>query len=335
MSGGVDSSVAAMLTKNAGFEVIAVTMRLFGKAQEKAAWRAAAVAQKLGIEHRVADLSAEFNSRVIDYFCGSYQRGATPNPCVVCNRMIKFGALLNFADDMGAQYLATGHYARSERSATGCHLLKACDASKDQSYFLYRLNQHQLGRTLFPLGGLTKTQTHDLAREAGLPSFLTESQDICFLGGADYRTFLEKHIDFTPGDVVDAAGNALGRHRGLPLYTIGQRQGLGIASARPLYVIAIDPASNRLVVGSETDLVRSTVRIEDITWISGAWPTDTSNLTARIRYRMPDSELISIRRDGETAAILTFREPVRAVTPGQSTVIYRCGEVLGGGIITG
>ena len=335
MSGGVDSSVAALLLRDAGYEVIGVTMRLFGEAQQKAAEQAAAVAQKLDIEHRIVDLSSTFQSSVIDYFCEEYRRGATPNPCVVCNRVIKFGALLDCADELVAAHLATGHYARVERASNGYHLYKACDASKDQSYFLYSLNKGQLSRILFPLGGMAKTEARALAQAAGLPVFYGESQDICFLEGGDYRDFLDGRVDFTPGDIVDESGKVIGRHRGLGLYTIGQRQGLGIASNKPLYVVAIDAFQNLLIVGDEKSLFTSTVRIDNLNWISGVWPADMSGLSARIRYRMPDAPLTSIERNGDSGAILTFAAPVRAVTPGQSAVIYRRDEALGGGIITG
>ena len=335
MSGGVDSSVAALLLKNAGFEVIGVTMRLFGTAQLKAAEQAAAVTASLGIEHLIVDLSAEFESSVVDYFCEEYRSGATPNPCVVCNRLIKFGALLKIADELDATHLATGHYARVESTASGYRLFKARDTLKDQSYFLYGLDQGQLSRVLFPLGGMTKTEARRLSEEASLPVFSGESQDICFLEGGDYRSFLEGRIDFISGDIVDGEGKIIGRHRGLGLYTIGQRQGLGIASNVPLYVTAIDTEGNRLIVGGETELLRSSVRIDNLNWIGGAWPAYSTGLSARIRYRMPDAPLISIEADGENAAIITFTAPVRAVTPGQSAAIYRCDEVLGGGIITG
>ncbi len=174
-----------------------------------------------------------------------------------------------------------------------------------------------------------------MADQAGLPVFTGESQDICFLGGGDYRSFLESRVDFSPGEIVDEEGKVLGQHRGLGHYTIGQRQGLGIASNKPLYVIAIDGTQNRIVVGEEQSLLRRTVHINNISWISSSWPADAAGLSARIRYRMPDSSVSSIERDNGTGAVITFAEPVRAVTPGQSAVIYLCGEVLGGGIITG
>jgi tRNA-specific 2-thiouridylase len=334
MSGGVDSSVTAMLLRDAGFEVIGVTMRLHGTAQVKASDQAAAVATKLGIEHRVVDLSAQFQSGVVDYFCEEYRRGATPNPCIACNRLIKFGALLTFADELGASYLATGHYARIEATETGYRLRKGCDSSKDQSYFLYGLSQRQLSRILFPLGGITKAHTRRLAEKNGLPVFSGESQDICFLEGGDYRAFLEGRVEFTPGDIVDEEGKVLGRHRGLGLYTIGQRQGLGIASNKPLYVTSINSRQNRLIVGEAPELLSHNVHVNNLNWIAGVWPTDSTGLSARIRYRMPDAPLISLERDGDSAAVLAFASPVRAVTPGQSAVIYRCDEVLGGGIIT-
>jgi tRNA-specific 2-thiouridylase len=335
MSGGVDSSVTALLLKQAGFEVVGVTMRLFGAAQDRAADQAAAVAQTLGIEHLVVDLADQFQTSVVDYFCEAYRRGLTPNPCIVCNRLIKFGALLEYANSIGARYLATGHYARIENTPAGYRLFKAADGSKDQSYFLYRLNQDQLSRISFPLGGMTKIQVKQMADQAGLPVFTGESQDICFLGGGDYRSFLESHVDSCSGDIVDEEGKVLGRHRGLGHYTIGQRQGLGIASNKPLYVIAIDGIQNRIVIGEEQSLLCRTVHLNNISWISGAWPADATDLSARIRYRMPDASVSCLERECSADAVITFVEPVRAVTPGQSAVIYQCGEVLGGGIITG
>jgi tRNA-specific 2-thiouridylase len=334
LSGGVDSSVAAMLLQQQGLEVIGVTMRLSGSAQRKAIEQASAVAQKLKIEHRVVDLASKFQTDVIDNFCEEYRQGRTPNPCIVCNRLIKFGALLEFAEAIDAQYLATGHYVRREKAADGFHLFKACDAAKDQSYFLYSLNQEQLSRVLFPLGELTKTQVRQLAENAGLPNFPNESQDICFLEGGDYRSFLKDWVDFTPGDIVDEEGNIIGTHRGLGLYTIGQRHGLGITSNHPLFVITNDSYQNRIIVGDETSLFRRIVHIKDLNWIAGVWPTDTTSLTCRIRYRMPDSPITSFESDGDTGALITFVDPVRAITPGQSAVIYRCDEVVGGGIIT-
>jgi tRNA-specific 2-thiouridylase len=335
MSGGVDSSVSALLLKRAGFRVIGLTMCLFGDAQQKSVAQARAVAAAIGIEHRVIDLSQQFASSVVDYFSNSYRSGDTPNPCVTCNRTIKFGALLEYAEKFGANYLATGHYARIDCAPDSVRLLQAIDANKDQSYFLYGLDQHQLSRAIFPLGACTKSEVRRLAEAAALPSFPGESQDICFLGGGDYRDFLRGRVDFLPGDIVDAGGVVLGRHRGLGLYTIGQRKGLGISSEKPLYVVAVDRATNRLIVDGEEALMKRLVHLEKVHWIAGAWPADNAGLTARIRYRMPDSALLSLEPDNKGGAVLTFIEPVRAVTPGQSAVIYQCDEVLGGGIITG
>ena len=335
MSGGVDSSVAALLLKRAGYEVVGVTMSLFGQAQQKAYEQAATVAAKLGIEHRVIDFSDQFHSDVIDYFCQTYQSGETPNPCIVCNQLIKFGALLGYADSIGAPFLATGHYSRIDKSSSDYGLYKAVDSSKDQSYFLYRLNQAQLARILLPLGAMTKAQARQLAKEAGLPAFSDESQDICFLDGADYRSFLESQLELIPGDMVDETGKVIGRHKGLAQYTIGQRQGLGVTSNTSLYIIEIDSGQSRIVIGNEDALFKRMVKIKQLNWIAGNWPTDISGLYGRIRYRMPDAPILSLERNGDAGATITFVDPVRAVTPGQSAVIYKCDEVLGGGIIIG
>jgi tRNA-uridine 2-sulfurtransferase len=333
MSGGVDSSVAALILKRTGYNVIGITMRLFGETQEPAIRQAASVATILGIEHRVTDLSGQFQTNVIDYFCEEYSQGLTPNPCVACNKLIKFGALLQFADSIGAEYLATGQYAQIRKFDLSFHLYKARDLSKDQSYFLYRLNQEQLGQVLLPLGDLTKNQVRNLAKESALPVFPGESQDICFLQGEDYRSFLKGRVESIQGDIVDEEGKIVGFHRGIAYYTIGQRQGLGVASNVPLYVVAIDNDRNRVVLGSEKSLLSTSVFVKDLNWISGTWPTDLAGLSARIRYRMPDIPVTVLEPVSENVAKLTFVNPVRAVTPGQSLVVYRCDEVLGGGII--
>lgn len=333
MSGGVDSSVAAWLLKQAGFSVLGVTMRLFGQTQEKAAERAAAVAGYLGIDHRVIDFTEKFHSGVIEYFCAEYAGGRTPNPCVVCNRLIKFGALLEAADSFGARYLATGHYARIERSPSGYHLLEAADGAKDQSYFLYGLEQRQLSRAIFPLGSLSKSRVRELAGSAGLPSFTSESQDICFIGGQDYRSFLLNRTDSAPGEIVEPEGKVIGRHRGLIHYTVGQRHGLGISSPVPKFVLGVEPSTNSLIVGDEKGLYQRKARIQDVSWVTGYPPLDAAGLSVRIRYRMRKVPLESIEvSTGRTAAVV-FSEAVRGVTPGQSAVIYREREVVGGGII--
>ena len=335
MSGGVDSSVAAMLLKQAGYDVIGVTMRLKDSEHDNAfADTAAAVANKLGIKHHVIDLSKQFQNDVIDYFCETYRHGQTPNPCIVCNRLIKFGSLLEFADSLRAWHLATGHYARIRCTTSDYHLYKAIDTKKDQSYFLYRLDQIQLSRIILPLGEMTKNQVRQLADENSLPVNTAESQDICFLQGEDYHSFLESHFEFSPGNIVNEQNEVVGRHRGIGRYTIGQRHGLNVASNTPLYVLSIDPADNRVVVGNESSLLKPSVKIKDVHWISGSWPDVTQSLSARIRYRMADSDISILEQNGQTSATITFERPVRAVTPGQSAVIYRCDEVLGGGIIT-
>ncbi|XUX01365.1 MAG: tRNA 2-thiouridine(34) synthase MnmA [Dehalogenimonas sp.] len=335
MSGGVDSSVAALLLKEAGYDVIGVTMRLTDSQKSASfAENAASIAAKLGIKHYTADLSQEFQKHVIDYFCEAYQTGQTPNPCIVCNKQIKFGALLKYTDSLGAAYLATGHYARIQSGATGYRLCKAVDAMKDQSYFLYRLNQTQLNRVLLPLGELTKDKVRQLAITAKLPIPENESQDICFFEERELHSFLKGSFPMLPGEIINEHGEIIGQHSGISRYTIGQRHGLNISGKHPQYVIGIDTARNRITLGAESALLKQSVTIRDLNWISGPWPEDISALSAKIRYRMDDSPIMSLTADSQESAIITFEKPVRAVTPGQSAVIYRCDEVLGGGIIT-
>ncbi|PPD58866.1 tRNA 2-thiouridine(34) synthase MnmA [Dehalogenimonas etheniformans] len=334
MSGGVDSSVAALLLKEVGYDVIGVTMRLTDSHKSAAsAENAASIAAKLGIKHYTADLSQEFQKHVIDYFCEAYQTGQTPNPCIVCNKQIKFGALLKYAESLGAEYLASGHYARIQSGATGYRLYKAVDTKKDQSYFLYRLNQTLLNRIMLPMGELTKNKVRQLALSANLQVPENESQDICFLEEQDYQSFLKGSFPMLPGEIVNEHGEIIGQHSGISRYTIGQRHGLNISGKHPQYVIGIDAARNRITLGAESALLKQSVKIRDLNWISGSWPEDISSLSAKIRYRMPDSPIMSLTVDSQDSAIITFEKPVRAVTPGQSAVIYRCDEVLGGGII--
>ncbi|GAI87336.1 unnamed protein product, partial [marine sediment metagenome] len=235
MSGGLDSSAAAAILKEDGYQVMGITMQLFGGSQS--AEKAYRVAQKLGIAHHVVDLGQLFSGKVIDYFCGEYRRGRTPNPCITCNRYIKFDALLNKALELGADWMATGHHARVEPSPDGYRLLRGIDSKKDQSYFLYHLGQGQLRRLMLPIGHLRKADVRKVAAALGLmPAASRESQDICFIPDGDYRTFIAGRVALSPGDIVDTRGEVLGRHRGLAYYTVGQRQGLGLSSDKRLYV---------------------------------------------------------------------------------------------------
>ncbi len=336
MSGGVDSSVAAAILKGQGYDVIGVTMQLWPRDNRgdrcglKAIENARRVAAKLGISHYVMDFRRDFQECVIADFCSKYSWGLTPNPCIVCNSKIKFGLLRRRAAELGADFITTGHYARVQKTNAGYQLLKGVSAAKDQSYFLYTLTQGQLGHLLLPVGGLTKAEVRQNAAALGLPNAeMEESQDICFIDG-DYRDFLAGRMSFKPGDIVDKNGKVLGRHRGLPLYTIGQRQGLGLASGKRLFVTMLDAAANRLVVGSEKELFSSQLAASGLNWISGS-PPQEDEITARIRYRAQEVP-VTLEIENNNARV-TFREPQRAIAPGQAVVFYRRGLVLGGGTI--
>ena len=338
MSGGVDSSLAAAILKEQGYEVIGVTMRLWhGEGRDgccglEAVDMARSVAARLGIRHYVLDFKDIFQETVIADFCAEYSRGRTPNPCIVCNRYIKFDALLQRAFELDAVYLATGHYARVESSADGYRLLTAADAAKDQSYFLYRLEQRQLRHLLFPIGHLKKTVVRKMAAEMGLaPAGRRESQDICFIPNGDYRTFITGRIPLEPGDITDAAGRLLGRHKGLPLYTVGQRQGLGLAADQRLYVLRLEPETNRIVVGGAERLLSRRFTAGRLHWISGRTAEPGNSIMARIRHRAPAVPVkLEISNDDAEACL---SQPQPAVTPGQAVVFYRGEVVLGGGII--
>ncbi|MEE8193901.1 MAG: tRNA 2-thiouridine(34) synthase MnmA [Dehalococcoidales bacterium] len=341
MSGGVDSSVAAAIIQKQGYQVIGVTMKLepdSGRVSSRACCPSDAidsaqrVAAKLGIPHYVMDLRDVFARKVIADFCREYSRGRTPNPCIACNQYIKFDTLLQKAGQLGASFLATGHYARVEPSPNGYRLLKAVDSAKDQSYFLYPLEQGQLRHLLLPLGCLYKTEVRRLAAEMGLPNAAKrESQDICFVPDNGYHSFISEYIPSQPGDIVDSGGRILGRHRGLAHYTVGQRQGLGLASDRRLYVLKIDAGSNRLVVGIRDQLLASHLSARQLSWVSGQAPGEFANVTAKVRYRSSEVA-VRLHLDDGTARV-RFIEPQPAVAPGQAIVFYRGEVVLGGGVI--
>lgn len=330
MSGGVDSTVAALLLKEQGHEVTGLTMINWNS---EVATRAADIATVLDIPHIVVDLQEQFQEKVIDYFTTVYEKGQTPNPCVVCNRFIKFGSLLDYALDMGLDKIATGHYARIEYDDSRKRYLlkKGKDLSKDQSYFLYQLDQKQLKHTLFPLGELTKPEIRNRARERKLAvAESKDSQEICFIAG-DYRDFLQGRLQAEPGQVVDLQGNVLGEHRGLPFYTVGQRKGLGISGGRPLYVIALDSKNNRLILDDPEHLYENSLIAVNNNLIYYENLESPIKVEARIRYRAPDTPaLLTLQGD---KALLEFDKPQRAITPGQSVVYYLDGYVLGGGTI--
>jgi tRNA-specific 2-thiouridylase len=333
MSGGVDSSLAAALVKDAGYEVFGIHLKLWADpAYRDNLTRLEQVCRSLDIPLHELNLESEFHDRVVSYFCREYSRGRTPNPCPVCNKLIKFGRLLDRAQETGADYLASGHYARVEASLEGYRLLKAAEAAKDQSYFLYSLGQSELPHLLFPLGSRRKIEVRKLAEERGLSSAgQGESHDLCFIPDGDYREFLAGYLPAEPGDITNINGKTLGRHRGLAHYTVGQRQGLGLSSAGRRYVLRLDTQNNRLVVGSQSQLLSRHLIARKLSWVAGRPPENLAGITARIRYRSPEAP-IALSLNGETAEV-EFYEPQRAAAPGQAIVFYQGDTVLGGGII--
>jgi tRNA-specific 2-thiouridylase len=341
MSGGVDSSVTAALLKRQGHDVIGITMRLFAPRTSgigSAAHDAAVVAQHLGIPHHVADFEQDFSRLIIDNFIDEYRCGHTPNPCVRCNRHIKFGLLLEKARALGASLLATGHYVRKTIDPDGtCHLRTAINIRKDQSYFLYTLTQEQLKQVIFPLGEVdSKEEVRRTAREFALPvSEKSESQEICFIPNDDYVAFLEGSgaLTGTDGDIIHLSGHIVGRHQGTHRYTVGQRRGLGIAWSEPLYVTSIDTERNVVVAGELQHIFASGLKAEGVNWIIVPQGKEFE-ATCKIRYRhQPVGCLVLPLADGNCE--VHFNEPQKAVTSGQSLVIYRNDEVLGGGRIIG
>jgi len=343
MSGGVDSSVGAILLKEEGYEVEGVFMRLGVEGDEESERSARAVADKLKIKFRVLDLSKEFKKKVIDYFVSEYKNGRTPNPCVACNREIKFGILLDKVLEIGADFVATGHYVRLEQKYPISNiqypifkLLKAKDKNKDQSYFLYNLTQRKLKRCLFPLGEYTKEEARKMAEYYRLPILeRNESQEICFITSKHYGDFLKKYLKLKSGDIVDENGNILGKHKGLPLYTIGQRRDIGVGGTGPYYVIGINRKKNQLVVSdnkNDKNLFSKKLIAKKVNWISGSIPRLPLKVKAKTRYRMDECSAIINKVDNKYT--VKFSKPRRAIMSGQSVVFYRGDEVLGGGVIT-
>ena len=334
MSGGVDSAATAALILEAGHTAEGCTLRLSGTEREEAELaRAAASAEVLGIPHRVLDLREEFAREVIRPFAEAYAQGRTPNPCILCNKKIKLGALYRYAMAEGFDAIATGHYARIEMKDGRPHLLRALDGAKDQSYVLYTLTEEVLAHTLLPLGGITKREARAIAEECGLASARAEeSQDICFVPNGRYAEVVEGVLG-TPipeGSYVDSEGRILGRHRGITHYTIGQHKGLGIALGRVRYVTRIDAARGEVTLGDEEDLFTREVRLCDVHFI-GDVPTFPIPVTVKLRYRQRDVSATLIPEEG--GARLLTDLPVRAPAPGQSAVLYDGERVLGGGII--
>ena len=359
MSGGVDSSVAGYLLREQGYEVIGVTMKVWpqdciSRAEDKccgpqAVADARGVAHTLGIPHYVVDEADQFERVVIDYFASEYQAGRTPNPCVMCNEKLKFGNLWSKARALGCDYIATGHYAIIEHYADHAVLRKGVDPRKDQSYFLFSLRQPQLRRALTPLGTMTKPQIREIARSLGLKvADKIDSQEICFVPGNDYKAFLRSHLgenEFHRGEIYDVDGNFIGEHDGIELFTIGQRKGLPGGSPRPRYVVDLDPATNRVVVGDADDLVCDEFEIDRVNWHPAAGVTDPGDSAVaagvdrgsfealvKIRYNHPGTPATVALLENDRAHV-RLHEPQRAVTPGQAAVIYDGQVVLGGGWI--
>jgi len=346
MSGGVDSSVAAALLCEAGYEVIGISMLLAGSTQGKEGsccslddfQDARRVAEQLDIPYYVLNLKEEFHRRVIDVFTEEYLHGRTPNPCLLCNRDLKFDLLWRRAQELGADYVATGHYARiaHDQVSGRYQLLRGRDEHKDQSYFLFTLTQGQLSRTLFPLGELTKTQVREKAKTLGLQvAEKPESQEICFVPDRDYARFIEARLPvdrLRSGNIVDAGGKVLGTHPGVQRFTIGQRRGLGISGfTRPLYVTSLDAASARVTVGPKEQLMAQGLVANEVNWIEGM-PVGEERLGVKIRYRHP-AVAARVKPDGVDSVQIFFEDVYPAVTPGQAAVFYRGEQVLGGGWI--
>jgi tRNA-specific 2-thiouridylase len=331
MSGGVDSSVAAALLKEAGYEVSGVYMQLWPDHTSSALSGLEHTCQLLDMPLYRLDLEKEFRRLVVDYFCREYSLGRTPNPCVACNQQVKFGLLLEKAREMGAEYLATGHYARIERSPSYC-LRKAVDITKDQSYFLYTLGQEQLEHLLLPLGELSKEEVKGMAVGLGLATGSRhDSQDVCFIPDNDYRPFIARHVSLKAGDIVNINDKVLGKHDGLARYTVGQRQGLGLASNEPLYVLELDATNNRLVVGTREQALHNVLVASHLSWVSGEAPEAPVDITAKVRYKAPEVAAELHLENG--LAEVRFPEPQWAIAPGQSVVFYQGDVVLGGGVI--
>ena len=337
MSGGVDSSLTAALLKEEGYEVLGITMRHYdGDENLEVAHQ---VAQKLGISWHILDFTKEFKRLVIDYFCKEYLAGRTPNPCVICNLKIKFGLLLEKAKSLGADYLATGHYAINEYDQKSKRFLlkRGVDVSKDQSYFLYRLNQDILSYVLFPLGRFKKSQSREVAKKFGIKNYKKEeSQEICFIPNDNYKKFLTQHISETikSGKFEDKEGNILGEHQGIPFYTIGQRKGLGVSLNKRMYVIEINPQQNVITLGDDKDLYKDKLLVKDLSFISGDKLSDSIKVEVKIRYNSKKVPAI-ISPYGNDKILINFEKPQRAITPGQSAVFYQVDVVIGGGIIEG
>lgn len=341
MSGGVDSSVTAYLLKEQGYDCIGVTMKLYdgedGRESTCCSLRdvedAKSVCHRLGIPHYTFNFTGDFDREVIAPFIRSYEQGRTPNPCIDCNRRLKFQRLYHRALELGCDYIATGHYVRRVEEADGTVTLhKALDADKEQSYVLYNMTQEQLRRTLFPLGELTKTEVREIAqREGFLNAKKHDSQDICFVPDGDYAAFIQEYTGktYAPGPVYDVDGNKLGTHRGIIHYTIGQRKGLGLALGKPMYVKATDAEKNTVTLATNDQLFSSKVYAENLNWIAGDVPSEPKTVVARVRYHGKDQPA-TLHFLGNGNILADFQVAQRAVTPGQAIVFYQDDQMLGG-----
>lgn len=345
MSGGVDSSVAAAILVEKGYQVIGMMLRLWSEPGRQDSNRcctpdamamARRVSAQLDIPFYAINAQEPFRTNVVQYFLDGYAQGVTPNPCLVCNRTIRWEFLLNHALALGAGFMATGHYARIDRSENGTiQLLRAIDRQKDQSYVLHVLDQDRLSHALFPLGDYTKTQVRELAHRYQLPvADRSESQDLCFLAGDDYREFLMRHNPqvYNPGPILTLDGEALGEHRGLAFYTIGQRKGLGISHHQPLYVLEKDTNRNALIVDTRGRLDRTECIAGQINWVSGDPLSHPMEVNVKVRYQARDVRAV-ITPFGDKKVHVNFLEPARDISPGQAAVFYNADVCLGGGII--
>jgi|TARA_B110000263_G_scaffold232230_1_gene228119 tRNA-specific 2-thiouridylase len=348
MSGGVDSSVAALLLKNQGFDVIGVTLRLWSQTEDGSTTvktnrccsvedveDARRVCHTLGIPHYFVNFEKEFQEHVIDYFVNEYDTGRTPHPCLACNDKIKFDFLLRRALFLDADYIATGHYARLRSAENGqVQLLQGIDKNKDQSYVLYTLNQTELSRLKFPVGEYTKKEIRDFAREASLPvADKPDSQEICFIPTGNYREFVKLRVTPKPGDFIDVFGNVLGQHTGIQFFTVGQRRKLNMLSqdGKPRFVLHINPETNQITLGDDVDLYQTTFICDRLSFTYPINTEERLSVNARIRYKANDAPA-TVKVIGENAEVI-FDEPQRAITPGQPVVFYLGSEMIGGGII--
>ena len=344
MSGGVDSSVAAALLKEQGYDVIGMMLRLWSEPGKEDSNRcctpdsmaqARRVAAKLDIPFYVIDAKDVFRETVVEYFLSGYARGETPNPCLVCNRQIRWTFLLNHALALGAEFMATGHYVRIQKAESNHQLLRAVDRNKDQSYVLHVLNQEKLKHALFPVGDYTKPEIRQIAEKYDLPTASRkDSQDLCFLAGDDYRNFLQRNAAelLKPGEIVTSDGQSLGEHTGLANYTIGQRKGLGVASSVPLYVLGKNVQTNALIVGTQEELGSRELTARDVNWVRGEAPRESFRAEVKIRYTAKEAEAL-VTPVEENQVQVRFDAAQRDITAGQAAVFYQGDVMFGGGII--